>query len=112
MAEKVQSPALRAVVSGATGGNNTLVAAVSGKKIKVLELMLVVAGAVNIQLESGVGGAYITGLMTTNAAADQIYMPMSRPGYHHIETAQGTLLNMELSGAVQVSGWIVYYTEA
>ena len=47
---------LRAAISGATSGNNTLVAAVTGKKIKVLGLVLCAASAVDVRLESGAGG--------------------------------------------------------
>jgi hypothetical protein len=103
---------LRAAVSGATSGNNTLVAAVTGKKIKVLSLVLVGAGAVNVRLESGAGGTALTGVMSLTANGDlKIVFPITEPGYHWVETAAGSLLNMELSGAVQVSGCIVYYTE-
>ncbi len=103
---------LRAAVSGATSGNNTLVAAVTGKKIKVLGLVLVAAGAVTVRLESGAGGTALTGVMSLTANGGlQLVWPMSEPGYPWVETAAGSLLNMELGGAVQVSGVIVYYTE-
>jgi hypothetical protein len=50
--------------------------------------------------------------MSLTANGDlKIVFPMTEPGYHWVETAAGALLNMELSGAVQVSGCIVYYTE-
>ena len=104
---------VREDISGTTNGDNTLVpAAATGIKIKVLAIYLRVAGAVNIRLESGAGGAALTGLMTFNAAGEYLLWPMTMPGYHWIETAANTLLNMELSGTVQVSGTIVYYREA
>ena len=103
---------LRAAVSAASSGDNTLVAAVTGKKIKVLGLVLVGAGAVDVRLESGAGGTALTGVMSLTANGDlKIVFPMSEPGYHWVETAAGALLNLELSGAVQVSGCLVYYTE-
>ena len=40
-----------------------------------------------------------------------VVLPMTTPGSHWVETAAGALLNMELGGAVQVSGCIVYYLE-
>jgi len=44
----------RAAISAALG-NNTLVAAVAGKKIKVLGVTLYAGGAVNIKFQSGEG---------------------------------------------------------
>ena len=103
---------LRAAVSGATSGDNTLVTAVTGKKIKVLGLALVAASAVAVRLESGAGGTALTGVMSLTANGGlQWVLPMCEPGYHWVETTAGALLNMELGGAVQVSGVIVYYTE-
>jgi hypothetical protein len=101
----------RAAVSGATSGNNTLVAAVTGKKIKVLGLVLVAASAVDVRLESGAGGTALTGVMSLTAGHLQLILPLAEPGYHWVETAAGALLNLELGGAVQVSGMIVYYVE-
>jgi len=101
----------RAIVSGATSGNNTLVAAATGKKIKVLGLLLVANSAVAIRLEDGAGGTALTGVMTTTAENLTICLPMTTPGLHWFETTAATLLNLELGGAVQVSGCIVYYLE-
>lgn len=101
---------LRAAISGATSGDNTLVAAVTGKKIKVLSLAIVAAGAVTVRFESGAGGTALTGVMSIPANGILVLSP-SLPGYHHFETAAGSLLNMELGGAVQVSGYLTYYTE-
>ena len=102
----------RAAVSGATSGDNTLVAAVAGKKIKVLGLVLVAATTVNIRLESGAGTTALTGVMTVTTADNPVLiLPMSTPGNHWVETTAGELLNMELSDTVQVSGCVVYYLE-
>ena len=103
----------RAAVSGATSGDNTLVAAVSGKKVKVLGLVLVADSTVAIRLESGASGTALTGVMTITVTDDNpvIVLPMTTPGSHWVETAAGALLNMELGGAVQVSGCVVYYLE-
>lgn len=101
----------RAAVSGAASGDNTLVAGVTGKKIKVLGLLLVADSTVAIRLESAAGGTAITGVMTTTAENLTICLPMTVPGHQWVETAASALLNMELGGAVQVSGCIVYYLE-
>lgn len=101
----------RAAVSGAGSGDNTLVAAVTGKKIKVLGLLLVANSTVAVRLESGASGTALTGVMTTTAENLTILWPMTTPGSHWVETTAGALLNMELGGGVQVSGCVVYYLE-
>lgn len=101
----------RAAISAASSGDNTLVAAVTGKKIKVLSLILVAAGDVDVRLESGAGGTALTGVIELAAAGNGFVLPPSFPGYHWVETAAGSLLNLELSLAVQVSGCIVYYED-
>ena len=101
----------RASVSAASSGDNTLVAAVTGKKIKVLSLVLCAASAVTVALESGASGTALTGDMSLTANDLKVVFPPSEPGYHWVETAAGALLNLELSSAVQVSGCIVYYVE-
>lgn len=103
---------VRAVISGTATGDNTLVAAAAdGIQTKVLALYLRVAGAVAIRFESGAGGTALTGVMTFNAAGEYLIWPTAMPGFHWIETAANTLLNMELSGTVQVSGILIYYQE-
>jgi hypothetical protein len=95
----------RASINGATLGDNTLVAAVAGKKIRVLSLVLVSTGTTTVRFESGAGGTELSGEMAlaANVGFSTGYSPVG-----HFETAAGSLLNMELSAAVSVDGWIVY----
>ena len=88
-----------------SSGDNTLVAAVSGKRILVIGCVLIAAGTVSIRFESGAGGTPISGVMdlTTNSG---FTAPLGIPGWGR--TATNTLLNLELSGAVKVSGMLVY----
>lgn len=102
----------RAVISGATSGNNTIVAAVADKKIKVLSVCLVAATAVAVRFESGADGTALTGVMSIGATGGFILPAPTDPTCHWFETGVNTLLNMELGGAVQVSGCITYYEEA
>jgi hypothetical protein len=95
----------RAVVDNATSGDNELVAAVAGKKIRVLDIVLISAGAATVRFESGAGGTALTGQMTT--AAGTGFAPGFNP-FGHFETASGAALNLELSAAVSVDGWIIY----
>jgi hypothetical protein len=94
-----------AVISGASSGDNTVVAAVTGKKIRVLSFFLVAAGAVTVRFESGASGTALTGVMSL-AANGGLSCPLNELGY--FETAAGVLLNLELGGVVQVSGHLTY----
>lgn len=95
-----------AVIAAAGNGDNTLVAAVTGKKIRVLAGSLTMTGtAVTIRFESGAGGTALTGQMTP-LQGTTIELPFSPVG--HFETAAGALLNLELGGAQSVAGWLVY----
>jgi hypothetical protein len=102
----------RAVISGATSGNNTVIAAVADKKIKVLSLFLVAVTAVTVRFESGADGTALTGVMSIGATGGFVLPAPADPTNHWFETGVNTLLNMELGGAVQVSGAITYYEEA
>ena len=95
----------RAVIDAATSGDNSIVSAVTGKKIRVLSVVLVSAGTVTVRFESGAGGTALTGQLTlaANVGFSSGYSPVG-----HFETAAGAALNLELSGAVSVDGWIVY----
>lgn len=93
------------VISAASSGDNTLLAAVAGHKIRVLSYKLVAAGAVTTRFESAAGGTALTGVMSqiTGVPNDAQF---EKEG--HFETAVGELLNLELGGAVQVSGHLTY----
>ena len=97
---------LRAVISAASSGDNTLVAAqATGIKVRVLALHMQAAGAVVARLESGAGGTALTGVMSMITGVP-ISLPFNPEGW--VETAAATLLNLELGGAVQVSGVMLY----
>ncbi len=101
----------RAAISAASSGNNMLVAAVAGKKVKVCGLVLMAAGEVAARLESAAGGAALTGQMTLVKGTPLVW-PVLPEGQHWVETAAAALLNLELGGAVQVSGVVLYRQEA
>jgi hypothetical protein len=96
----------RAVIDNAGSGDNTLVAAVTGKKIRVLQCMLVMTGtAVTIRFESGAGGTALTGQMQPSQGGGFV-LPFSPVGW--FETAASTLLNLELGGAQSADGVLAY----
>jgi hypothetical protein len=103
----IQSEVQYAVVDYAASGDNTLVAAVTGKKIRVVSLALVAAGTVTARLESGAGGTALTGQMTMGVNTS-IVLPYNPAGW--CETAAAALLNLELSAAVSVDGVLGYVT--
>jgi hypothetical protein len=94
------------VVAASTLGDNTLVAAVAGRQIRVLGFALVATGGANtVRFESGAGGTALTGQMDLGADG-QLVPGFSPTGW--FQTAAGALLNLELSAATAVAGWLVY----
>jgi hypothetical protein len=92
-------------IDHASSGDNTLVAAVTGKKIRVHNVVLVAGGTVNVRFESAAGGTALTGQIQLTAQAG--FAP-GEAFLGHFQTAAGELLNLELSGAISVDGWLVY----
>lgn len=95
-----------AAISASSSGNNTLVAAVAGKKIRVLAYSLSGAGAVNAKFQSGAGVTDLSGLKYIAAAGGGVTAQFNPLGW--FETVSGALLNLNLSGAVAVGGELVY----
>lgn len=87
-----------------TAASADLVALVAGKKIRVLGLVLVVASAVTVKLQSG-GATDLTGAMSLIVGVPLV-LPTSPNGY--LQTNSGEKLNLVLGSGVQVSGVLVY----
>lgn len=98
-----------AQINAAALGDNTLVAAVPGLKIKVVSYVMVAASAVTARLYSGAAGTPLSGAMSF-AANGGVAMP-GEPSSHLLETAAGAALVLNLGAAVQVSGHIAYFEE-
>lgn len=94
-----------AVIDHAATPDNTIVAAVAGKRIRVLSLFFVAAAAVTVRFESAAGGTALTGQMQLGANGILV-LPFNPGGW--FETVAGELLNMELSGAISVDGTLQY----
>ena len=103
----IQSEPQFALIDTATSGNNTLVAAVTGKKIRVTGFVAVGAGTVNIAFQSGAGGTALTGAMPLGANTS-VVAPHNPSGW--FETAAAALLNLNLSAAIGVRGFLKYQT--
>ena len=95
-------------ISTAASGQTALVAAQgSGLKIKVVSYVVVAAGAVTVQFQSASTG--LTGVMSL--AANGGLVVMSQNGTPVFETAANAALNLNLGGAVQVSGHLAYFVQ-
>lgn len=94
-----------AKIDAAGSGDNTLVAAVTGKRIRVLSLFLVSGGTATVRFESGAGGTALTGQMSL-VANTGFSLPFNPAGW--FQTAKAELLNLEISAAVTQDGCLVY----
>lgn len=95
-----------AAIAASASGDNTIVAAIAGKRIAVYGYVLVAAGAVTARFESGAGGTALTGQMSF-AANGGVSCPLSS-GKAWFITTTSQALNLELSSAVSVAGHITY----
>lgn len=101
-----------AKIDHAANGDNTIIAAVATKKIKVIGLFLVANAAVNVKIKNG-AGTDLTGALAMDAQGAGFVLPISgTPDVTWFETSVNTALIINLSAAVQVSGSITYYEEA
>lgn len=93
------------IIEASASGDNTVVAAVVGKRIKVLNYTFVAAGAVTVRWKSGASISR-SGAMTFSTAGGG-----ASPGYDkngHFTTAVGQALVMNLSASVGVGGHLTY----
>ncbi len=95
-----------AAVSCASSGSNALVAAVPGKRLKLIACILVADGTVAVKFRSA--STDLTGAMSLIVNSGFV-IPESVVGW--CVTAQGEALNLNLSAAIQVSGMLVYEEE-
>jgi len=96
-----------AKIDHATIGNNVIVSAVSGKKIKVYAIILVATGTVNVKWCSATTD--LTG--DKNFQAREGYVATVNPPALLLQTAVSEALNLNLSAAVAVDGWIAYWDD-
>jgi hypothetical protein len=93
-----------APIAASAAGLNTLVAAVPGKKIRVLQYLLVTGTAVGVEFRSGPSTA-LTGSMSLPANGG---VGAASSALGHFETASGQALGAFLSAAAPVSGHLCY----
>lgn len=93
-----------AVIATAAAGATQLVAAVVGKRIRVLGYTLVAAAAVTAKFQSATND--LTGALPL--AANGGASPTGAPQVPLFETNVGEALNVNLGGAVAVAGHLTY----
>jgi len=93
-----------AKIDFASSGDNTIVAAVGGKKIRVLQYLFIVVVAQTITWKSGASTA-LSGVMSVDALSG-VNSPHCPLGL--IETAVGEALVLNAGGSNQTSGHLVY----
>jgi hypothetical protein len=96
------TPKFVAIVASSSGAN-AILAAVSGKKIRVLSYVIVATTAVTAKFQSA--AVDLTGAMPLGATG-VLSAPFNVLG--HFETAASAALNLTLGSAVAVSGHLTY----
>jgi len=96
---------LFASINVSSSGDNTIVAAVSGKVTRVLSYSLVCDAANAVKWTSGAAGTALTGAMSFSANGG-ISTPFSPVG--HFQTGTNTALVLNLGSAVGVRGHLTY----
>jgi len=96
--------------SNAAAGN-TVVAAVTGKKLCVLGLTMIAAAAVTCTWYSGPAnsGTALSGPIPLGANGGYVNDPPADPADHPLETAAGEALTLKLSDSIAVGGYLTYY---
>lgn len=104
-----------AKISGAASGDNEVIAAVAGKKIRILGLVIVAAGAVTVYFKSGSTAICGDATNPMSLAANGGFVLPTPPAYPtalapsgYMQTSAGEAFNMTLGGAVSVGGCVVY----
>ena len=94
-----------AVIDSSTSGDNVIITSVGGKKLRVLQFGYVVAGDMVVRFESSEGGTAMSGQMEhkEGSGMNSGYNP-----FGHFETTAGHSLNIELSTAISIDGYVVY----
>jgi hypothetical protein len=99
-----------AAISASSSGDNTIVAALDGQKIVLLNYTLIAAGNVGVTWKSGASTSLSGAMaMAANGGAAPSAGPLTPAGVVGLlETAPGEALVLGLSAAVAVGGHITY----
>lgn len=92
-----------ASISVSSSGDNSIVAAVTSKKIRVLSYVIVADNAVAAKFRNGTTDVMGAASLSANGGIAAPYNPAG-----HFETAVTTALNLNLASAVGVRGHLTY----
>jgi hypothetical protein len=98
-----------AAISASNSGDNTLVTAVSGKKIKVQSYVIVAVGTVSVTFKSN--STSLSGAMPLVVNSGIAAAPTKPTAGSWFQTASGEALVLNLSDAIAVTGHFSYYLE-
>jgi hypothetical protein len=98
-----------AVISATSDGDNTVVAAVSGKKIRVVGYVLNVNAAGTVQWKSGASTA-LSGAMELVDGGGVSAPMVTGPGRFWFQTASGEALVLATAAGVDGLGHVAYET--
>lgn len=106
---------MHANVNVSTAESNEIIAALPGKSIRILGLMLLAAGDVTVTLEDE-DGTDLIGPMALMANGGFVFPPVAdipvvRVRNCYCEVARGKAVHLLLSAAVQVGGAIQYVAD-
>jgi hypothetical protein len=95
-----------AVLNFSASGDNAAIAAVSGQIISVYKIWFTVAGAVNVTYYNGLAGTALSGAIVLSGSGSS--QTLYYDGSPHFVTSPGLAFNMNLSGAVALTGMVYY----
>jgi hypothetical protein len=99
---------LKATINFNTIATHSIVAVVAGKKIKVCNIMFTVAGETNLTFQSDANA--ISGAMDFGGTDEPRGM-VHHFGNFPLETTSGEAFKIQSNAAIQVSGYVTYFTE-
>lgn len=97
-------------IDTASSGDQTIVAGVAGKTIRIYDMVWRASGTVNVTLKDG-AGTNLEGVHNC-IQGDGIVYDEKTSGEPHFILASGNAFILNLSGATQVSGHLWYTQEA
>lgn len=100
-------------ITASASGNTAVVAAVTGKRIKVISYDLIANGSVNVKFQSetnDIDGSPLWYLTQNSGVTKPVTMISNQPVVY-LRTNAGESLNINLSASESVSGSVLYYVE-
>ena len=99
-------------ISGTAVGEATVVSAVPGQRIHILELMLLTDAATQITWKDGSGGSFLSGPHALPNAGDGYFLQSpENPDHYHFRTSANTALILLRTANTLLGGHIHYFLE-